>query len=770
MDDEAGFYQLPQTRPKSAAQGLSCAPQCRTLMLVTILIELIVLPIWLTTVTVSAATARNEAQQAMTAAASGGGGSLGSLTLPLCDGCAAYSGGSSETTMIGSAVSFEPSQPGTLRVGAGTSAYVGAQRISSPGLIPQHTGLVAIANDSVVLGLGSVLMVGFVPQGGDWVTGQTVTAASSSSHVHLNDGSSAAGDGAAAVAWSQLVDIPLYPDDIMPLDATNRLIVVVGGGKAVVGAVASQADPNRLTQPVTWGAVTAFYDGTSVDTDTAVLSGTSFAVSYYTMDASYNVYLSTVYGSVDPGTHAITFGAPAVYSANHMTHGIVALTPSVWVLAYPNDNLTSPSGNDPVVESDGGVPIGLVVASVTGTGSGASITLWGTDGASSVGAFPSPWVQKLVRGYYFFDLVTLDVMPQPVLGGIATTIALAVPDAAVGYALRVMTAQLWLGTDGAGALTSVDVLWGDLLTATPAGASEGYKYFSVQPLFTLPQLAAARPAELSTGTGASTLRSSLSNGKASNRAIRANHTLFSAAASSGSLRDFALVYSDVSAGGSVQATIVSYDVGTQALSVAVPEMPLAPSFPELDPTGSSDYYWVGASTVPLPADSSASLGGVASLSQILVLSSLKAPGETSGMGNITLVERRAKPLGVATSASVTAPSVNVAASGVVTVPTSAILNGTVGSGASSSLIPAGAAIVATTRGQLIAAVDDVISAPARLSSGASATAVYAAPLGPVQVTASVASGCLGTAAAASAPSGSSSGVGLLLGPALCTQL
>lgn len=722
-------YDRLDSSPKLGPQLARIGCSCTQLVLLIAALELIILPAWLAVVTQATSTARTDAQQALTAISSGGAGGSASLLIPACDGC----------IQPGWAVSFDSAMNGKLRAGAGTSAYVGAQRISTPGMIPAHTGLVAISNDTVLLGLGGTATIGYLPSGAtDWVTGQSVSIG--------GDAASNGVDG-GAVWLHNPVSLPIYPDDILLLSATARTVLLVGGGSAVVGIIVP-ADGTGAPPGLTFGPVAQFYSGVSVDTDTTVLSESSFAVSYYTTSDAGDMILTTVLGTVDSSNFVISFSQSVDYSPDHVTHGLTGLiAPSqasadasaAWVLAYPCDNLTT--GEDPMVQTDGGVPMGIVVASA----SSGTITIWGQDGPSSPGSIASPWTFNGVRAYYFFDAVTLAVDPQPLNGGVAATIALAFPDADAAWAIRVLTAQLWLTTDGAGSVTGVDLLWGDLVAATPAGASQGYKYFQAQPLFTVPPVFAMRSAndELKREVPARLLRS---------LGTTSGHSTAGSAASSAlssSAREFALVYADVSAGGAVQATVVSYDTASQALRVAVPEMLLSPPYPELDPTDSDDYFWVSAGTIPPPAV--LATGGVTPLSRLLIFTSLKAPGETSGACNLTLLERtRSSAIGIA-GVSDQNGAISVSVSGIIGVQQNALVNSTSGH------LEAGTPVFATSRGPLLASP----------LVGGIAQGLWPADNGPVTVVVSGdRDGCVGVYGPANARNGDFASV--LMGGERCT--
>lgn len=476
------------------------------------------------------------------------------VTLPLsAEACSGRN-----TIPAGIPTSFNSSDGGII-LGAGTSVYTEAQHHDYGSYVPNHLSVVSIVDDIVLLGLGKFIVVG--DGSGDWVTGQSFP---------FNVSSSAP----AVPGWGQFFELPLFVDEIVLLSCNNGVafLAAVGGG----GVIPLQVD--TLFKTVIIGNHTSFVSGDSVDTDTAAIGPSSFAISYYMDGSDGAILLMTISGSIS-NQLVVTFGKPVNYSPNHMFHQILALGPHLYALSFPNDDA---SGNS--VAS----PMGILIASVDSSN---QVTIWSADGHGL------PWLQTYVLGYYFFDLTLVDLVYEA--DGLTATGAMAVVNRAVADAITIVTFKISASGDAQRGYSDVSCVYSNQLTATQAGATIGYNYFAMQPLFSLPVAISSTHHQ---------------------RTIKGSSAL-----SSAGTHDFAITWQDTTKQGAVEAVVVSYAVESGRLSMVMESTQIAP------PIGANaGHWWIAGDALPH--------------GRMMILTTL------DNKGNITIVEHLGQVVGLVSSA------------------------------------------------------------------------------------------------------------------------
>ena len=468
---------------------------------------------------------------------------------------------------------------GGIVPGAGTTVYIGAQQHLYSNFEPNHLNVVALDDTTVLLGLGQYVVVGDA-DGGDWVSGGSFP---------FNFSAGAAAPG----GWGPAFALPEFVDEIVLLECVDgvAVLVAVGGG----GAMGLRVDLS--TKRVTAGPSTSFVKGASVDTDTAAIGPSIFAISYYAGTRN-PIELTAIAGTVHPNL-TVTFGPPVVYSPNHMFHQILALGPGLFVLGFPDDDLASSAQS---VAS----PMAVLVASVSAD---LTVTVWSADGHGA------PWLQQYVLGYYFFDMLLLHRVVQS--DGITATAAMAVVDRSAADAMTIVTFTVSASGDGTRGYRSVGCVFGSQLTATQPGATIGYNYFATVPLFPLP--AADPPAS---GPLLRSLKGSVS---------------FKASVAK---NDFAVVWQDTSKHGAVEAVLVSYTVQSGALALVMPSSQIAPPIPGSD----VEHWWIAGGALPhgrmmllTTLGSGGNLTVVEHLGEVVgVVASAVACGEDASRVNVTV--------------------------------------------------------------------------------------------------------------------------------------
>ena len=319
--------------------------------------------------------------------------------------------GAVEAVKVGTPVSLSAADGGIVS-GAGTSVFIAAQRHHYGSFTPNHLSVVSLANDTVLLGLGEYVVVGDGRD--DWVSGESF-------NFNFSTGATPPPGG-----WGPACALPLFVDEIVLLSSENgvALLVGVGGG----GAMGFRVD--LFSKVVTIGDHVSFVKGASVDTDTAAIGSSSFAISYYMDSAGGSIQLRTIAGSLTPNL-TVAFGSPLSYSPNHMFHQILSLGPNLYALAFPNDDV---SGGSSVAS-----PMAVLIASVS---AGNVVTLWSADGRGA------PWLQSDVLGYFFFDMTLVDRVVNA--DGLTATAAMAVVDRSAADAITIITFTASASGTGAG--------------------------------------------------------------------------------------------------------------------------------------------------------------------------------------------------------------------------------------------------------------------------------------------------------------------------------
>ena len=480
------------------------------------------------------------------------------------------------------------SAAGGVVAGAGSSVYSGVQQHAYSGFTPNHLSLLGLRNNTALLCIGSALAVGW--GGDDWISGAS-----------LNFGNASAA-GRQNAAWSAFTPLPFTADNVVLLQPPSAvqgktaLVVAVSGQGAVACAVDADSGEMSCGPPARFVTV-----GPSVDTDTAALDSRTFAVSFY-QDAGSSISLNTVVGTVASlSSLNISFSPAVTYSPNHEVHQIAALDSAMYLLAFPMDDPDSDAAASPMA---------VMVSTV---GKDGAVTVWSADGKGA------PWLQPAVLGHYFFDILLLQADHSA--DGLTAAVAMAVIDRSAGDALVLMLVNVVAKGSAADGWSEVRVTFGQLLTATTAGATLGYEYFAMLPLF-------------DSAAAANSSRSHLSDSR-------------------DPARDFIVAWQDTAMGGAVEAVVVSYAARSRSLSIVMPATAITPPLPSSSPSSLSfaSHWWIAGGSLP---------GGDALL---------LVTWEQSG--NLTLIEHQPAALGIVSApfpcdgGAVTAATVDVAVGGVI---------------------------------------------------------------------------------------------------------
>ena len=467
---------------------------------------------------------------------------------------------------------------GGLTPGAGTSVYIGVQHHTYLSYAPNHLTLLPLTATAILINLGSHLIIGTASE---WLSGDAVSFNTSSPTPPSS-------------SYGPFYPLPVFVDEVVLLSTSDTTAIVVGVGGG--GAFAARVDVARKT--VVLGAVVKYVSGASVDTDTAAIDNSTFAISYYVDGPGESIDLETITGKVSASTLNITFGIGVVYSPNHEFHQILSIGSGLFALAFPHDNESTVS-----VAS----PMGVMVGSVNADN---VITIWSSDGLGT------PWLQPYVLGYYFFDMLLVNQVVE--VDGMTSTVAMAVVDRAQADALTILTFTISATTTstGAGTPRSVSCIWGRRLTVTQAGATIGYNYFTMQPLFSLLSPRTTNPSA-------------------------------SASFTHEPKRDFAIAWQDTAKQGAVEAVIVSYSIVSGSLTLILPTTSITTPIPITDPS----HWWIAGGSLPD--------------GRMLLLTTL------DNTGNLTLIEHLGPVVGLSTTQTQCLPvaplTVDVAVSGVVEV-------------------------------------------------------------------------------------------------------
>lgn len=530
---------------------------------------------------------------------------VGSMTLPLSPtACSLLTQNQSV------AVSLGPDN--RVIAGAGTSLYLNAQtHYYSPSFTtPHNLWITHIINDTVLMSFGTLIAIAWPDSNGDWVTGN---------QYNFNNGNS-------PLDYGPFSTLPAAPDNIVFLslvNSTTALLVAVSG----TGVIALSADLNSGI--ITLGTLTVFVSGLSVDADSTAIDNSTFAISYYYESPA--ILLETIVGTVS--FPDIIFSSPLNYSLNHEFHQIVGLGPGLYGLAFPYDTLG-------ITHTSTASPMGLFIAAVSGTNPATkSITIFSSDGTPT----GSPWVNSNLIGWYFFDMLLVD--REELSDGVTCAVALSVIDrsAADAVAIFILTVT---AKGKVGSFSGVDVRFGSQLIGTTAGATIGFNYYAMSPLF-----------DLSTQM-LQTTQPSLP-GK----------------------RDILIAWQDTAKLGAVEAIIISYDVTQATLALVVPTTAITPPFSS---SSAGTHWWIA--------------GGALSSGKVLLLSTA---GQT---GVVSIVEHLSGVVGVrdidqsnarSSCFAGTQNTIDVVVDGLASVSTASLLQ------SSSSLTTTLNTISATTRGDLL---------------------------------------------------------------------
>jgi hypothetical protein len=498
-------------------------------------------------------------------------------------------------------------------------------------------------------------------------------------------------------APSLLLPLQVSQDAAVPYAAW---LVAGAGRAAVLSATAAcEAQTGSVRAAFAVGAVSQLTTSLVVETNAAVLAsptaasvaalgpaaGAVLALSYFVTDPDgLDSRIMTRLASVGPGsgtgagpsTHDLTLGgAVAQVTGDRETHTLAALSPLSWAIGFPMDNATTTVDDDELQ----GYPLGVVVLSATLDSSGSSasvasapLVLWGRGGSqatvqpgATANALVRPFQQPGVSMHFYLQSLPVsfsaagapaglaarraeeqaeqadaeartggagavagrrlgahsrnvrkqqraakasDAAAGAGTSGVAVKVLFAGTDFAAANAIRVASArvihtlQTDAGSPGKTTVTAIDVVFGESAVVTPAGVSGGYRSFVLSGFHRQRQT----QTDAVEGHGDS------------------------------AYRHFAVVYSDVSRGGQVRASVFRLLQGAGGTVVTATGEPLTVSsreLPSIDPLGYSSYFWI--SVFPIDAgDSSLLVSAVAS-----------SPGVPS-QGNVTLIVHKEKALGV----------------------------------------------------------------------------------------------------------------------------
>jgi hypothetical protein len=556
---------------------------------------------------------------------------------------------------VGMTVSMNQAGGQSLVVGAGTTAYQGAQQLTFTTNSVKHIGIAVVNTNMLVLAFIDAAGVAWASVGVSgfsvgWVDGSTQlfntsAGASSSFPPPVADGS---------IQWSAPLQLPVVIDVVQTVQRVGAgqehfgKVLFLGGGKAVIGVVETLSGaPTLRLGP---GASYAPSSESIVQSTVAVLSTTAVAVSHYVMNEHNRVVLRTSVGSILGVT--LAFSKPVVFSPNHDTHASEALGQCSYLLGFPNDEQLNATDDDTVGTPS---PLGLLIAVVSGIeiGCGNSSTfevrIYGANGPAPLSGplqLATPWKYPGSAVQGFFDILTvvsvnlITMGPEPVpaarslrnaprrsghrssdkeggdLGSssqrtlvpfVAQTslVVIAFSDASGNGAIRTLSARVVITSllSDRASVQSIEFEWLDNLYLTAGGVDVGYKFFSIVPVST-PMI---------------------------------YPTPYNTSYQLGEDLRFAIVFADMASGGGVFYLAAAVASSSGALrSLQMSRIPLSPPLALLDPGNAepaeSDTFWISADVL----DSG----------QVIVATSVTIQTKGAVLGNLTVIEAWAKPAGI----------------------------------------------------------------------------------------------------------------------------